>query len=87
MISMACSAVNLSVMGAPVCGCGSAHYGGTLPAAPRAFCTSDSVYLDAGEGDHVCREAALREALAEAERVAAQCHAELDALAALQGRV
>lgn len=52
------------VMGAPVCGCGSAHYGGTLP-------VSDS--LDA--------------VLAEAERVAAQCHAELDALAALQGRV
>lgn len=39
--------------------------------APRAFCTSDSVYLDAGDGDHVCREAALREALADAERVAA----------------
>lgn len=55
--------------------------------APRAFCTSDSVYLDAGDGDHVCREAALREALAEAERVAAQSRAELDLLAARQGRV
>ena len=55
--------------------------------APRAFCTSDSVHLDAGDGDHVCREAALREALADAERMAAQCRAELDLLAARQGRV
>ena len=53
----------------------------------KEFCTSDSVYLDAGDGDHECREAALRDALAGAERVAAQCRAELDALAALQGRV
>ena len=55
--------------------------------APRAFCTSDSVHLDAGDGEHECREAALREALAEAERVAAHCRAQLDALTALQGRV